>query len=62
MRSRWNAGAPMIEDSIAYMKERDFVMVDVLEHHILPGGYLGQLDLLFAHTSVGARNKHFRGC
>ncbi len=58
---RWNAGAPMIEECVAFMKERGFVVVDVLEHHTLPGGYLGQVDLLFAHTSTGARREHFHG-
>lgn len=58
---RWNAGAPMMEDCIAFMSQRGFVVVDILEHHILPGGYCGQVDLLFAHTSTGARKEHFHG-
>ena len=56
---RWNAGAPMIEDCIVYMSQRGFVTVDILENHSLPGGYLGQVDILFAHTSIGARREHF---
>lgn len=56
---RWNAGAPMMEDCFAFMKERGFVPVDILEHHILPGNYLGQVDVLFAHTLIGARKERF---
>lgn len=56
---RWNAGSPMIEDCITYMSQRGFVSVDILENHWLPGGYLGQVDILFAHTSIGARREHF---
>jgi FkbM family methyltransferase len=55
---RWNKDAPMIEDVIAYMAERDFELIDIVDTHFVEN-YLLQVDVLFTHKSAGLRRQNF---
>jgi len=55
---RWNKDAPMIEDVISYMSERDFELIDIVDTHFVEN-YLFQIDVLFAHKSTGLRRQNF---
>lgn len=55
---QYNAGAPLIEDLIAFLKQNSFEIIDFVEFHRI-NGYLAQVDVLFAHTSTGLRKPHF---
>lgn len=58
---RWNKDAPMAEEIITYMASKGYYMIDILEIHMLYG-YLGQIDILFAHSSTGLRKEDFYDC
>jgi FkbM family methyltransferase len=42
----YNKNAPLIADVLAFMKERKFLMFDIIENHII-NGVLAQIDILF---------------
>lgn len=56
----WNKNAPMIEDSILFMKERGFQLVDIVDTHFI-ANYLFQIDVLFVHETTGLRREDFYG-
>jgi FkbM family methyltransferase len=55
---RWNKDAPMIEEVVSYMSERDFELIDILYTHFAQD-YLMQIDVVFAHKSTGLRKQDF---
>jgi hypothetical protein len=55
---RWNKDAPMIEDVVRYMADRDFEIVDIVDMHFLDN-YLFQIDVLFAHKTSNLRRQDF---
>lgn len=55
---RWNQGAPMIEEVIRFLDDREYVLIDIVETHFVQG-YLLQVDCLFAKTSTGLRREDF---
>lgn len=55
---RWNKGAPMIEEVIAYMAARDFELIDIVDTHVIQN-YLFQIDVIFAHKATGLRKQEF---
>lgn len=57
---RWNKGAPMIEEVMAFMHEHGYCMIDIVDTHFV-ANYLFQIDVLFAHASTGLRREEFFG-
>jgi hypothetical protein len=55
---RWNKDAPMIEEVISYMAERNFELIDIVDSHVVDN-YLFQVDVLFAHKSTELRRQDF---
>lgn len=55
---RWNKDAPMIEEVVSYMTDRNFELVDIVDTHFV-NNYLFQADVLFAHKSTGLRKQDF---
>jgi FkbM family methyltransferase len=45
---QYNEGAPLLADIIAYMSEKGYVAVDIIEQHHSYDHYLIQVDMLFA--------------
>lgn len=57
-----NAGAPIMSDVVAYMKAKEFEVLDILEIHHRPlDGATNQVDLLFAPSSspLFSDTRHF---
>ena len=55
---RWNHGAPMIEEVIRFLDDREYALVDIVETRFVQG-YLLQADCLFAKRSTGLRREEF---
>ena len=47
----YNDGAPLFAEVIAYMNEKGFVIIDIIEQHVSFDNYLIQIDALFAKTN-----------
>jgi FkbM family methyltransferase len=48
---QYNDGAPLFAEVIAYMNEKGFVVIDIIEQHVSFDNYLIQIDALFAKTN-----------
>jgi FkbM family methyltransferase len=53
----YNKGAPNIHDYLEYFKSKNFVPVDICDHHIIEG-VLIQIDLMFMRTDTKCRVMH----
>ncbi|WP_373486783.1 hypothetical protein, partial [Blastomonas sp.] len=56
--ARYNAGAPTLQEVLAFMEERGFVMLDIAGHSRIRD-YLVQLDLLFVPRGSPLQNDFF---
>jgi FkbM family methyltransferase len=46
----YNKNAPLIADVLSFMKERDFLMFDIVDNHYINGA-LAQIDIVFCRSS-----------
>jgi len=55
---QYNKDSPLFADVIHYMNKHNFVVIDMIENHII-NGYLAQVDLLFAKKDSNYLCKYF---
>ena len=54
----YNAGAPLVDEIIAFLKQKDYLLFDICEfHRKSDDGVLNQVDLIFCKKDWDIRNK-----